>query len=72
MSEILFIDDNEADYFLFEMLLKKRGIKQKIIWLDNGEIARDYLFRTGEYEGLGRLQADIIFLDLKYSSYRWI
>ncbi|MDW3652369.1 MAG: response regulator [Bacteroidia bacterium] len=64
MSEILFIDDNEADYFLFEMLLKKRGIDQKIIWLDNGELAREYLFREGQFEGLGKLQANIIFLDL--------
>ncbi|MEO1213013.1 MAG: response regulator [Bacteroidota bacterium] len=64
MSEILFIDDNEADFFLFEVLLKKRGIDRKITWLDNGELARDYLFRRGEYEGHGELQADIIFLDL--------
>ena len=64
MSEILFIDDNEADFFLFEMLLKKRGFDQEIKWLDNGELARDYLFRQGSFEGQGDLQVEVIFLDL--------
>lgn len=64
MSEILFIDDNEADFFLFDMLLKKRGIDRKIKWLDNGELARDYLFRQGSFEGQGELEAEVIFLDL--------
>ena len=64
MAEILFIDDNEADFFLFEMLVKKRGIDREIKWLDNGELARDYLFRKGSFEGMGVLQTDVIFLDL--------
>ncbi|MFQ5715897.1 MAG: response regulator [Nitrospinales bacterium] len=44
---ILIAEDDEDDFFLTKDAFKEAGIKNKIIWVRNGEELMDYLLRRG-------------------------
>jgi two-component system response regulator len=47
--EILLVEDNTSDAELTIRALKKNNLANKVIHLDNGASALDYLFGKGEY-----------------------
>jgi two-component system response regulator len=63
--EVLFVEDNALDAELTIRALKKGGLANKLLRLEDGQQALDYLFRRGPYterpDGLPRL----LLLDLK-------
>ncbi len=64
--EILLIEDNPNDAELAVRALTKNKIKNKLIHLNDGEIALEFLFGTGRYEGRDILKKPkVILLDLK-------
>ncbi len=64
--EILLIEDNPNDAELAIRALTKNKIKNKLIHLNDGEIALEFLFGTGRYEGRDVLKKPkVILLDLK-------
>ena len=64
--EILLIEDNPNDAELAIRALTKNKIKNKLIHLNDGEIALEFLFGTGRYEGRNVLKKPkVILLDLK-------
>ena len=64
--EILLIEDNPNDAELAIRALAKNKIKNKLIHLNDGEIALEFLFGTGRYEGRDILRKPkVILLDLK-------
>ncbi len=48
---ILMVEDNEDDIKLAELAFKENNISNKIIVLNDGEEAIDYLFCQGKYQG---------------------
>jgi CheY-like chemotaxis protein len=64
--EILLIEDNPNDAELTIRALKKSNIKNNLIHINDGAVALDFLFGTGEYEGRNlNNNPKVIFLDLK-------
>lgn len=53
-AEVLVVEDDEASYYLLELLLEKRGIK--VSWARNGEIALEMLEEHKKF--------DLILMDL--------
>lgn len=53
-AEVLVVEDDEASYYLLELLLEKRGIK--VSWARNGEIALEMLEKHKKF--------DLILMDL--------
>lgn len=65
-ADILLVEDNPSDAELTIRALKKNNIISRLIHLQDGEEALDYIFAAGKYEG--RKINDIpkvILLDLK-------
>lgn len=58
---VLLVDDNEADNFLNKLIIKERDCAEKIVAVESGYDALDYLHskESGEHP-----QPDIIFLDI--------
>jgi CheY-like chemotaxis protein len=64
--EILLIEDNPNDAELTIRALKRNNIENKLIHLNDGELALDFLFGTGKYEGRNtNNKPKVILLDLK-------
>jgi two-component system, response regulator len=64
--EILLIEDSELDAEMTIRALKKSRIANGIVHLDNGALALDFLFGTGEYAGRNvHNKPRLILLDLK-------
>ena len=64
--EILLIEDNPNDAELAIRALKKSNIKNNLIHINDGAVALDFLFGSGEYEGRNlNNKPKVIFLDLK-------
>jgi len=57
----MLIDDNEADNFLHEKILKKAGVTDNVVSVQGGRQALEYL-TSDKKEGYH--QPDIIFLDI--------
>lgn len=53
-AEVLVVEDDEASYYLLELLLEKRGVK--VSWAKNGEIALEMLEEHKKF--------DLILMDL--------
>lgn len=58
---VLLIDDNEADNFLHEKILRKAGITDHVVSVKGGQEALEYLTSENKDENQ---QPDIIFLDI--------
>lgn len=64
--EILLIEDNPNDAELTIRALRKKNITNHILHLRDGEVALDYFFGTGSYNGRDINQKPkVVLLDLK-------
>ena len=61
---ILLVEDDSGHALLIEKNLRRAGISNKIIALDNGQKAVDFLFKEGAYSGAGHPSPPLILLDL--------
>lgn len=61
---ILLVEDDSGHALLIEKNLRRAGISNKIVTLDNGQKAVDFLFKEGEYSGSGHASPPLILLDL--------
>jgi len=63
-ATILIVDDNYGHARLIIKNLKRSGLKNNIVHLDNGRRALDYLFGEGEFEGEEHIRDIVLILDL--------
>ncbi len=64
--EILLIEDNMNDAEMTMRSLKKSNVSNKVLHLKDGEIALEYIFGTGQFEGRNiNHKPKVILLDLK-------
>jgi two-component system response regulator len=63
--EILLVEDNALDAELTMRGLSDDKLANKIVWLQDGQQALDYLFRQGEYAQRSAPDPRLILLDLK-------
>ncbi|HMF73683.1 MAG TPA: response regulator [Flavitalea sp.] len=64
--EILLIEDNPYEAELTIRSLKKNNLANKLLHIDDGADALDYIFSKGKYEdNVSLLQLKLILLDLK-------
>ncbi|MBF0224061.1 MAG: response regulator [Desulfobacterales bacterium] len=63
---ILLVEDNPDDVFLTKRALKKSKIHNKIVVVNDGEEALEYLFGTGRYQNRNKNESpQVVLLDLK-------
>ncbi len=64
--ELILIEDNPHEAELTIRSLKKHDLANKLVHLDDGEEALDFLFSKGKYaDNIGKLNPKVILLDLK-------
>lgn len=64
--EILLVEDNLNDAEMTIRALRKRNIANEIFHLEDGVMALDFLFGTGQYEGRDiNIKPRVILLDIK-------
>lgn len=63
--EILLVEDNVNDAELTMRALKKGGLANQLMWVKNGELTLDYLFRRGTYASRTEGSPRLVLLDLK-------
>jgi two-component system response regulator len=63
--EILLIEDNPYEAELTIRSLKKHNLANKLLLIDDGEEALDFIFSKGKYEGQQFVNPKLILLDLK-------
>jgi two-component system response regulator len=63
--EILLVEDNALDAELTMRGLSDEKLANKIVWLQDGQQALDYLLRQGEYAQRSAPDPRLILLDLK-------
>lgn len=64
--DIILVEDNESDAELTIRALKKNNISSKLLHLQDGEEALEYIFGTGKYEGRNiEERPKVILLDVK-------
>lgn len=61
---ILLVEDDPGHARLIEKNLRRAGVTNEIILVDNGKKAVDFLFRNGEYVGVEQLAHLLVLLDL--------
>ncbi len=61
---ILLVEDDPGHAVLIEKNLRRAGISNSIVTLDNGQKAVDFLFKKGDYEGDDHPAPPLILLDL--------
>jgi CheY-like chemotaxis protein len=64
--EILLVEDSKEDAALAIRALKKKNLGNKLVHLNDGVEALDFIYGTGNYEGQkGNFLPKVILLDLK-------
>lgn len=64
--ELILIEDNPYEAELTIRSLKKHNLANKLVHLDDGEEALEFLFSKGKYaDNIGMLNPKVILLDLK-------
>ncbi|HTA26280.1 MAG TPA: response regulator [Bacteroidia bacterium] len=64
--EILLVEDNPDDAEMTIRALRKKNLSNNIIHLNDGAVALDFIFGTGQYEGRDiSKKPKLIMLDLK-------
>lgn len=62
---ILVVEDSPEDWLIMQRAMTNSALKNKIIRVEDGDEALDFLYRRGEYEDPGRApRPGIILLDL--------
>lgn len=65
-SAILLVEDNEDDVFLMERALQEAGISNRLLIVEDGQLALDYLSGKGKYQDRAQFPIPaLVFLDLK-------
>ena len=63
-TTILLVEDDAGHAVLIEKNLRRAGIANEIVVLDNGQKAVDFLFQEGDYLGNPQPVSPLILLDL--------
>ncbi|MEI9944318.1 MAG: response regulator [Chitinophagaceae bacterium] len=64
--DIILVEDNQSDAELTIRALRKNNIANKLLHLQDGEEALDYIFATGKYAGRDMNEIPkVVLLDLK-------
>lgn len=64
--DILLVEDNPRDAEMTIRALKKHGLANRLIHLEDGAQALDFLFKRGDYESrVDAMVPKVVFLDLK-------
>jgi two-component system response regulator len=63
--EILLIEDNPADAEMTQHALKKGRLANRVVWLQEGPEALDFLFHQGRYADRSDGNPKLVMLDLK-------
>ena len=63
--EILLVEDNASDAELTMRALRKSNLANRMVWVQDGEEALEFMFCEGRYHGRGGGQPRLILLDLK-------
>jgi CheY-like chemotaxis protein len=61
---VLLADDNSTDAELTTRALEIGGVSKNIIWVQDGEAALNFVFRTGQYAGRATPNPRLMLLDL--------
>ena len=61
---ILLVEDDPGHARLIEKNLRRGGVSNEIVALDNGQKAVDFLFKKGDYAGADHASPLLILLDL--------
>lgn len=61
---IVMVEDDPGHAALIEKNLRRAGIMNKLVHIDNGRKAVEYFMRTGEHAGTEMPQAMLVLLDL--------
>jgi CheY-like chemotaxis protein len=65
LKHILFVDDSPRDTKLAMSAFKEHGLANRVISVEDGEEALDYLYRRGQFADRDDEQPAFIVLDLK-------
>ncbi|MDO8417205.1 MAG: response regulator [Agitococcus sp.] len=63
--EVLLVEDNALDAEMTMVTLRSQRLANRIEWLQDGEIALDYLYCRGSFLGRDPVFPKLILLDLK-------
>jgi CheY-like chemotaxis protein len=64
--DILLVEDTESDAELAIRALRKRGLANKLVWLNDGAQALEFIFARGEYaQRKAECRPKVILLDLR-------
>jgi CheY-like chemotaxis protein len=63
--EVLLVEDNVLDAEMTMMTLRNQRLASRIEWLQDGEMALDYLYCRGRFLGRNPVLPKLILLDLK-------
>jgi len=61
---VLLADDNSTDAELTTRALELGGVSKNIVWVQDGEAALQFIFRTGPYAGRTTRNPRLMLLDL--------
>ena len=63
--DILLVEDNPTDAELALRVLRKNNLADNIVWVRDGAVALDFLFRRGDYADRANSMPRVVFLDLR-------
>ena len=63
--DILLVEDNPTDAELVLRVLRKSNLANNVVWVKDGEVALDFLFRRGNYAARSSSMPRVVFLDLR-------
>lgn len=61
---VLVADDSATDFELTQRALELGGVSRHVVWVQDGQAALDYVFRTGSYERRSGGLPHMLLLDL--------
>jgi CheY-like chemotaxis protein len=61
---VLVADDSATDFELTQRALEIAGVNRNVVWVQDGEAALDYVFRTGAYQDREGGLPHLMLLDL--------
>jgi CheY-like chemotaxis protein len=59
------VEDNPTDAELVLRVLRKSNLANNVVWVKDGEVALDFLFRRGNYAARSSSMPRVVFLDLR-------
>jgi len=65
LVDILLVEDNPTDAELALRVLRKNNLADNVVWVKDGAVALDFLFRRGDYAARANSMPRVVFLDLR-------